>query len=195
VPDLILASSSPYRRQLLARLGLPFEHHSPNIDETPLPGELPQTLACRLAESKAQALHDPAHSDRLIIGSDQVASLDGTPLGKPGSHSRATDQLIAASGRTLTFYTGLCLHDSRTNKSQTLCETFEVTFRALSPEQIENYLNQEQPYDCAGAFKAEGLGVALFESTSGRDANSLIGLPLIALTGLLLEAGVDPLTY
>lgn len=193
MPDLLLASSSPYRRQLLARLGLPFEHRSPDIDETPRPGEAPHALACRLAESKANALHDPEQPDRLIIGSDQVASLGDQLLGKPGNHERAVAQLSAASGQTVTFYTGLCLHDSRTNQSQTRCDTIVVKFRELTPAQIDLYLKIEQPYDCAGSFKAEGLGIRLFESLSGSDPNTLIGLPLIALCDLLIEAGLDPL--
>ncbi|WP_036189317.1 Maf family protein [Marinimicrobium agarilyticum] len=193
MPKLLLASSSPYRRQLLERLGLPFTATSPEVDESPQVGEAPATLACRLAESKARALAPQSPQALLIIGSDQVASLDGHPLGKPGDHTRATEQLRAASGRMVTFYTGLCLYDARTGQQQSRCETFKVHFRALSDAQIESYLKKERPYDCAGAFKMEGLGIRLFKRLEGEDPNTLIGLPLIALTDLLLSAGVDPL--
>lgn len=193
MPRILLASSSPYRRQLLARLGLPFEHQSPEIDETPKMGESPEALARRLAQSKAEALIDPEHSDQLIIGSDQVACLNGQILGKPGDHQGAKAQLTAASGQSVNFYTGLSLYDSRTGQTQTRCETYSVQFRPLTEIQIESYLNKEQPYDCAGAFKAEGLGIRLFEKLLGDDPNTLIGLPLIALTDLLIEAGLDPL--
>ncbi|WP_341937119.1 Maf family protein [Marinimicrobium sp. C2-29] len=190
---LLLASSSPYRRQLLERLGLPFDCQSPDIDETPAPGEPPEALARRLAQGKAQALATPPPTDQLIIGSDQVACLNGKTLGKPGNHTNAKAQLAAASGQTVTFYTGLCLHDNRTGRSETRCDTYRVHFRTLSEAQIESYLAKETPYDCAGSFKAEGLGIRLFERMEGTDPNSLIGLPLIALTDLLLSAGVDPL--
>lgn len=190
---LLLASSSPYRRQLLERLGLPFDCQSPDIDETPAPGEMPETLARRLAQGKAQALAEPAPTAQLIIGSDQVACLNGKTLGKPGDHANAKAQLAAASGQTVTFYTGLCLHDNRTGTSETRCDTYRVHFRTLSEAQIEHYLIRETPYDCAGSFKAEGLGIRLFERMEGADPNSLIGLPLITLTDLLLSAGVDPL--
>lgn len=190
---LLLASSSPYRRQLLERLGLPFTTASPEVDESPLEGEAPAALARRLAERKALALAPETFQPLLIIGSDQVASLDGEPLGKPGNHFRATEQLRAARGQTVTFYTGLCLYDARTGLQQSRCETFKVRFRTLSDAQIESYLKKETPYDCAGAFKMEGLGIRLFERLEGDDPNTLIGLPLIALTDLLLDVGVDPL--
>lgn len=193
MPKLLLASSSPYRRQLLERLGLAFTTASPDIDESPRPHETPADLALRLAESKAQALAPSSAQALLIIGSDQVASLDGEPLGKPGDHERATQQLRAASGREVTFYTGLSLYDARTGQRQSRCEIFRVLFRALSDSQIDSYLKKETPYDCAGAFKMEGLGIRLFKRLEGDDPNTLIGLPLIALTDLLLEAGVDPL--
>ncbi len=193
MPKLLLASSSPYRRQLLERLGLPFTTASPDVDESPLTNESPSALAQRLADSKARALAPQAPEPLLIIGSDQVASLDGKPLGKPGNHHRATEQLQAASGREVTFYTGLCLYDARTGRQQSRCEMFKVHFRTLSDAQIETYLKKETPYDCAGAFKMEGLGIRLFERLEGNDPNALIGLPLIALTDFLLNAGVDPL--
>lgn len=190
---LLLASSSPYRRQLLERLGLAFTTASPDVDESPQANETPAALALRLAESKAQALAPHSSQPLLIIGSDQVASLDGGPLGKPGNHQRAAEQLRAASGRQVTFYTGISLYDARTGQQQSRCETFKVHFRTLSDTQIESYLRKEAPYDCAGAFKMEGLGIRLFERLEGHDPNTLIGLPLIALIDLLLNAGVDPL--
>lgn len=192
-PPLLLASSSPYRKELLARLGLPFNSASPDIDETPAPGESAEQLALRLATGKARALagHYP---DTIIIGSDQVATLpDGTLLNKPGSHRKAREQLDLSSGNSVRFLTGLAVLDTRTGTLKTRCEPFEVHFRELTAEEIENYLNKEQPYDCAGSFKMEGLGIALFRSMEGRDPNSLIGLPLIALIDLLRELGVNPL--
>ncbi|MFL1484286.1 Maf family protein [Marinobacter sp. LN3S78] len=189
-PPLVLASSSPWRRDLLARLGLPFECASPDIDETPAPGESAPTLVERLARGKAEALRDryPRH---LIIGSDQVATLDGAILGKPGSHEKACQQLALCSGRTVTFHTGLALHDSATGITDTLEETFRVHFRSLPGDTIERYLRIEQPYQCAGSFRMEGLGIVLFSRLEGRDPNTLIGLPLIALTDMLQRRGVD----
>lgn len=189
---LILASSSPYRQQLLSRLGLPFEAASPALDETPLAEESPEALVLRLAETKARALAG-RFPDARIIGSDQVAVLDGRMLGKAGDHERALAQLQACSGRRVQFLTGLCLLDSQTGLAQTVIEPFSVRFRALSDAQINTYLLREQPYDCAGSFKVEGLGIALFEALEGSDPNALIGLPLIRLIGLLAEAGVDVL--
>jgi len=192
-PDLLLASSSPYRRELLSRLQLPFDCASPDIEETPQPGEAPETLAVRLAAGKARALA-PTHPTSLIIGSDQVAALpDGTILSKPGNHEQATRQLQLSSGQCVQFFTGLALLDARTQTLKTHCERFNAHFRALSPEEIESYLRKEQPYDCAGSFKMEGLGITLFSSLEGRDPNSLVGLPLIALTDLLREFGINPL--
>ncbi len=186
---LILASTSPFRRELLARLGLPFTVQAPAVDETALPGETAPALAARLAEWKAQALADAAPA-ALIIGSDQAAVLDGQIIGKPGDHRRAVEQLQRASGRTVTFYTGLCLLDSASGSSQTVVEEFRVVFRPLSAPMIEAYLRREQPYQCAGSFKSEGLGVALFERLQGDDPTALIGLPLIRLTRLLEAAGI-----
>lgn len=191
--DLVLASSSPYRKQLLARLGLSFETASPDIDETPHPGEAPEPLATRLASEKALALA-PTFSNHLIIGSDQVATLpDGTLLSKPGNHNTARQQLKRSSGNRVHFFTGLALVDSRTGTVRTHCERFDVYFRSLSEPEIEGYLHKETPYDCAGSFKMEGLGIALFSRLDGRDPNSLIGLPLIALNKLLREMGINPL--
>lgn len=190
MPPLLLASSSRYRRELLERLRLPFTTASPDIDESPLAGERAEDLVLRLAKSKATALtaNHPAH---LIIGSDQVAVLDGYILGKPGNHERARNQLLAASGRRISFLTGLALLNSRTGHCQVDCVRFEVDFRELDQERIERYLRAEQPYDCAGSFKAEGLGISLFRRTEGEDATSLIGLPLIRLVDMLLAEGVQ----
>ena len=195
---ILLASSSPYRRELLARLGLAFEWASPDIDESPLPSddtkvnESADDLVLRLSLAKAKAL-SPAYPEYLIIGSDQVAVLAGQIIGKPYSYERAFTQLRAASGKQVTFKTGLCLLDALTGQSQACVEEFTVYFHALSDEQIHHYLTYEQPYDCAGSFKCEGLGVALFSKLSGDDPNTLIGLPLIRLTQMFRHLGVDPL--
>jgi len=187
---LLLASSSSYRRELLSRLQLRFDCCAPEIDETALEGELPEQLVRRLACEKAQALtmHYPNH---LIIGSDQVAVLEHDILGKPHTFERAQEQLRACSGKSATFLTGLALLDSRTGSVQVDCIPFTVHFRAINDQQIERYLQAEQPFDCAGSFKAEGLGVSLFRSTEGADVTSLIGLPLIRLVEMLNRAGVE----
>jgi MAF protein len=189
VLPIILASSSVYRRELLQRLQLPFEHASPAVDETPRNSETPVALAERLACAKAAALAQryPRH---LIIGSDQVASLDGALLGKPGDLATATRQLLACSGQRVEFSTGLCLLNSSDGSRQSCIESFSVVFRRLEAAQIESYLRREQPFDCAGSFKVEGLGIALFERLEGDDPNSLIGLPLIRLVSMLERAGV-----
>lgn len=192
LPDgrrLILASTSPFRRDLLARLGLPFDVQAPDVEETRLDGEEAPVLVARLAELKARAVarREPAG---LIIGSDQAAVLDGAIIGKPGDHRQATAQLRQASGRTVTFYTGLCLLDSASGQRQLAVESFRVVFRALTPAGIESYLRRERPYHCAGSFKSEGLGIALFDRLEGDDPTSLIGLPLIRLTRMLETAGV-----
>lgn len=190
---LLLASSSPYRRQLMTRLGLEFESASPDIDESPADGEGPEHLAVRLAEQKAEALA-PHYSGFWIIGSDQVACLeDGTLLGKPGRHQRAVDQLTRSSGQTVSFMTGLALLDAGSGARQSHCEVFRAHFRQLSMAEIENYLQREKPYDCAGSFRMEGLGITLFNAMEGRDPNSLIGLPLIALADMLRQWGLNPL--
>ncbi len=187
---LLLASSSPYRRDLLSRLRLSFESKAPDIDETPCPGEQPEQLVRRLAAGKAQALAS-SYQDHLIIGSDQVAVLDGQIIGKPRSHERAVHQLQACSGNSVRFLTGLALLDSRTGVIQIDCIPYTVHFRKLTAPQIERYLLAEQPYDCAGSFKAEGLGVSLFSATEGSDVTSLVGLPLIRLVEMLNNAGLD----
>ncbi|GBH08769.1 Maf-like protein [Pseudomonas syringae pv. theae] len=190
MPSLLLASSSPYRRELLARLRLPLTCKSPDIDESHRPGEAAHDLVQRLAREKAQALAGeyPGH---LIIGSDQVAVLDGQILGKPHTFERALEQLTAASGSRVTFLTGLALLNSSTGECQVDCVPFTVHMRELDQASIERYLRAEEPYDCAGSFKAEGLGVSLFRSTEGADATSLIGLPLIRLVDMLIKEGVS----
>ena len=186
---LILASSSRYRKSLLERLHLPFESAAPDVDETPLQNEQPEQLTRRLALAKAQALQAryPAH---LIIGSDQVVLLDNELVSKPGTHTEAREQLTRSSGKTLTFSTALCLLNSASGKHQVAMEPYSVTFRELSNEQIERYLLQDKPYDCAGSFKSEGFGVSLIERMHGDDPNSLIGLPLIRLCQMLAQEGI-----
>ncbi|MET0355399.1 MAG: nucleoside triphosphate pyrophosphatase [Cellvibrio sp.] len=190
---ILLASSSIYRRDLLSRLGLTFTWASPEIDESPLTDESPDDLVRRLSLAKARALAS-SHVDSLIIGSDQVAVLDNQIIGKPHTYERAFAQLRAASGKSVTFKTGLCLLNAITRRSQVQVEEFRVYFRELSNEQIHHYLSYEQPYDCAGSFKSEGLGIALFNKLSGDDPNTLIGLPLIRLVEMLKQEGIDPLT-
>nr|WP_067292309.1 nucleoside triphosphate pyrophosphatase [Marinobacterium profundum] len=189
---LILASSSVYRRALLDKLQLPYECISPDIDESPQPGEHAEDLVRRLALEKARAIARTT-PNALIIGSDQVAVLDGDIIGKPLTRDKARAQLLRASGRSLRFVTGLCLLNSNSQHSQIDAIDFRVHFRALSEQQIERYLDREEPYQCAGSFKAEGLGIALFERLEGDDPNSLIGLPLIRLVRMLENAGVQVL--
>lgn len=186
---LILASTSPYRRELLDRLGLPFEVASPQTDESRILGEGPQAMALRLAEAKARAVAS-AHPDALIIGSDQVATVDGLIYGKPGSHERAAEQLRTLSGKTVNFYTGLCLYNARTGVVEVCGVPTLVTFRDLTEEEIERYLRREPAYDCAGSARSEGLGIALLSRIAGDDPSALIGLPLIALCTLLRNHGV-----
>ena len=185
---LVLASTSPFRKLLLQQLGLEFTTAAPDIDESALPGEKPPELVTRLAEQKARAVAE-THPEALIIGSDQVACVNGSILGKPGSRAKAISQLQLASGKRVSFYTGLCLLNSKTGAGQTVCEPFHVHFRSLARDQIERYLNAEQPYNCAGSFKSEGLGIALFERLEGDDPNALIGLPLIRLVSMLAQEG------
>jgi len=192
MPELVLASSSTYRQALLKKLGLPFLRASPDVDETALPGETPLELTARLAIAKARALA-PRFPTHLIIGSDQVASIDGKILGKPGSEANACDQLRQASGRRVEFFTGLCLLNSETDAIQMSVERFTVHFRTLTKAQISSYIKKEMPLDCAGSFKSEGLGIALFERLEGDDPNTLIGLPLIRLTQMLEAAGLPVL--
>jgi len=192
MPPLILASGSPYRHALLRQLGLEFSAESADISERPLAHESPDALALRLARGKARALKTK-YPNAFIIGSDQAAWADGKILGKPEGFDKALTQLQHCRGKTVIFYTGLCLYDSSTDTEQLAVETYRVKFRRLSDTQLSHYLQREQPYDCAGSFKAEGLGITLFESMSGSDPNTLIGLPLIRLTSMLCEVGLDPL--
>jgi septum formation protein len=186
---LVLASTSPFRRALLDRLGLPFEVAAPDVDESRRPGESPEALVLRLSEAKARAVA-ARFADALVIGSDQVAVIDGEVLGKPGSRERAIGQLGRASGRRVTFLTGLSLVDAASGRTQTLCEPFHVHFRPLDAEQIARYVDREQPLNCAGSFKSEGYGITLFERLEGDDPNALIGLPIIRLVALLAREGV-----
>lgn len=192
MPRLILASTSPYRKQLLQRLGVDFIAVAPRVDETRLPGESPESLVRRLAEAKARAVA-VQHRDALIIGSDQAAVIAGEIVGKPGGHEQAMLQLRRASGSCVVFLTGLCLLDSRSGQCQVDLARYSVVFRQLTDAQIESYLRRDKPYDCAGSFKSEGLGVALFERMAGDDPSALIGLPLILLTRMLERAGMPVL--
>ncbi|AJB81354.1 Maf family protein [Enterobacter hormaechei subsp. xiangfangensis] len=193
MPNLVLASTSPYRRMLLEKLGIPFECAAPEVDETPQPGESPRHLVTRLAKEKAQSLavRYPAH---LIIGSDQVCVLDGEITGKPYTEEIACQQLLRARGSIVTFYTGLALYNSASGHLQTECEPFDVHFRHLSEQEIMDYVRRERPLNCAGSFKSEGLGIALFDKLDGRDSNTLVGLPLIALCQMLRREECNPLT-
>ena len=188
-PKLILASTSSYRQELLGRLGLPFEVANPQTDESPLAGETPEAMALRLSEAKARAVAE-AYPDALIIGSDQVATVDGEIYGKPGTHERAIEQLRALSGKTVNFFTGLCLLNSRTGEADLCGVPTLVTFRELRDTEIENYLRREPAYNCAGSAKSEGLGIALLSSMKGEDPNALVGLPLIALCDMLRRQGI-----
>lgn len=189
-PELVLASTSRYRADLLRRLGVAFRALSPQVDEAALPGETPAATAQRLAEAKAREVAARC-PDALVIGSDQVAELDGVALGKPGSVERAQAQLAACSGRRVCFHTGLCLIDTRGGDlhAYRACDLTEVAFRPLSAAEIARYVESERPLDCAGSFKVEGLGITLFERIANDDPSALIGLPLIALCRLLREAG------
>ncbi len=212
---LILASSSIYRGEILNKLGLSYESISPDIDESPLPAESPQALVARLALAKAKAVAGitvaratsaakstanakgntiDSNDTLLIIGSDQVAVLDNKIITKPHTHTNACQQLRAASGREVTFLTSLCLYNSHTNAHQLTVAPYIVNFLPLTDGQIESYLKKEQPYDCAGSFKSEGLGITLFKSIQGDDPNTLMGLPLIELVKMLREEGIDPLS-
>jgi septum formation protein len=187
---IVLASTSPYRRALLERLGLHFSVADPKIPEAPLPGEAFDALAARLARAKALAVA-AQFPDALVIGCDQVASCAGKILGKPGRHDHALEQLRFLSGREAVFDTALCVHNTATGRSGERSVLCRVKFRTLDDATIERYLQREKPYDCAGSAKAEGLGIALIERIDGEDPNALIGLPLIALVDLLREQGVD----
>jgi len=187
---LVLASTSVYRRELLARLQMEFVTFAPQVDETPLPYEFPEVTALRLAAAKARAAA-PFYPTAVIIGSDQVAEIDGVRLGKPGGRERAQEQLRQASGREVVFHTALCVLDVATDRARDRVVPTTVRFRSLTSSQISSYLDREQPYDCAGSAKSEGLGIALLEEIRGDDPTALIGLPLIALVSLLRDAGLS----
>ncbi len=186
---LVLGSTSRYRRELLQRLNLPFDVAAPDVDETPLPGEAPRALALRLAMAKARAVAQ-LHPDAVVIGSDQVADLAGQPLGKPGEHDRAVQQLRQMRGQTVVFQTAVAVVCKATGFEQVDLAPVEVTFRNLSDEEIERYLRAEQPYDCAGSAKSEGLGIALLDAIQSDDPTALIGLPLIRTCRMLRAAGM-----
>ncbi|MBU3002700.1 Maf family protein [Paraglaciecola arctica] len=189
---IILASSSPYRQLILQKLQIPFSCIAPNIDESAVNNESISDQVARLAKIKALAVAAGiSELDSYIIGSDQLASFNGQVLGKPGDFATAKQQLLMFSGQTVRFFTGLCLVHSANNKVSQLVETFDVTFKTLTESQISTYLKIEQPYDCAGSFKCEGLGIALFDSLTGRDPNTLVGLPLIALMELFSTMSID----
>ncbi|QYK14440.1 Maf family nucleotide pyrophosphatase [Shewanella rhizosphaerae] len=189
-PAIILASTSVFRQSLLQKLAIEFDTCAPEVDETPIAGESAQQLVTRLALAKAKA-GAVGRQSGFIIGSDQVAVVDGDIIGKPLTRASAVAQLERVSGKSITFYTGLALFNVADETSEVICEPFTVQFRALTTEQIQYYVDTEQPLYCAGSFKSEGLGIALFERLEGRDPNTLVGLPLIALTQMLLKQGVD----
>jgi septum formation protein len=193
-PPIVLASTSRYRRALLERLGWPFEVASPGVDEAALPGERPADTALRLSQAKAQAVAS-RYADALVIGSDQVAELNGRAVGKPADHADAQAQLRAASGRTVVFHTGVALVNARSGRTHVRLVDVASTFRRLSDEDIEAYLAHERPYDCAGSVKSEGFGIALFERIESDDPTALIGLPLITVTALLRAEGLDVLAH
>lgn len=188
-PELILASSSIYRRELLSRLQIPFICLSPEIDETPYEHELPQDTALRLAEAKAKKIAE-THAKAIIIGCDQVATLNNQHLGKPLTHQNATQQLRMMRGKTVIFHSALCLLNAANGHLQSEVVPYHVKFRSVTDQQIESYLIKEQPYHCAGSAKSEGLGIALIESMTGSDPNALIGLPLISLINMLNQEGI-----
>jgi len=185
---LILASTSPFRKAILDKLGINFDTISPETDETALENETPQQLVERLSIAKAKAVADK-NENALVIGSDQVSVIDGEIIGKPHTHENAVKQLQNASGKTVSFYTGLCLYNSSTKKYQSEVVPFNVVFRNLTNHQIESYLKKEEPYNCAGSFKSEALGIILFEKLEGEDPNTLMGLPLIRLVKMLEKEG------
>jgi septum formation protein len=187
---LILASTSPYRRALLARLGLPFEVIAPNVDETPLPDETAECTALRLAEAKARAA-GPFAGGKLIVGSDQLAVINGEKLGKPGNHASAARQLQTVRGKCVVFHTALCLYNPASDRRQLANVPTTVMFREITDSQIERYLMLERPYDCAGSARIEALGIALVERVSSEDPTALIGLPLMQLVSMLGNEGID----
>ena len=189
---LVLASTSPFRKSLLEKLQLPFTTANPNVDEAMLSHESATALVMRLAQAKALACAE-SHPHHLIIGSDQVCVIDDKIIGKPQSTANACAQLQAASGKVITFYTGLCLYNALTQHTQVICEPFHVHFRTLTDSEIAHYVIKEQPLYCAGSFKSEGFGIALFDKLEGRDPNTLVGLPLIALREMLANENISVL--
>jgi len=189
---LVLGSTSRYRRALLTRLGLPFEVAAPDVDETPLPGEVPSATALRLSEAKARAV-GARFPDALVIGSDQVADCAGRAVSKPGTRDRALAELRILSGQTIVFHTGVALLDVASGRCRREMVDVTSTFRRLTDAEIETYLDREQPYDCAGGVKSEALGIVLFERIASDDPTALVGLPLIALSRMLRAEGLDPL--
>ncbi|WP_019277916.1 Maf family protein [Vibrio coralliilyticus] len=185
--QLVLASTSPFRKQLLNKLSVPFETASPDCNETPFSDERPEDLVKRLAKEKAESCHTDKPS--LVIGSDQVCVIDGQIIGKPLNRENAVQQLSRQSGKAIQFYTGLALHNTETNITDVKLDTFTVHFRQLTQQQINRYVEKEEPYYCAGSFKSEGLGIALFEKLEGKDPNTLVGLPLIDLIDMLETQG------
>jgi septum formation protein len=192
-PRLILASTSRYRRELLERLRLPFDVQAPAVEETPLAGEAPAALALRLARAKAEAVASRVSGDAIVIGSDQVADLDGEPVGKPHTVERAREQLARLSGRTVVFHTAVAVVRHSSGFDRALVVPATVRFRRLDAASIERYVEVDRPLDCAGSAKSESLGVALLEAIDSDDPTALIGLPLIRMCALLREAGLDPL--
>ena len=188
IMKLILASTSPFRKEILNKLGVAFDTESPHTDEQALSNETPQALVERLSIAKAKAVADK-NKNALVIGSDQVSVINNEIIGKPHTHENAVKQLQNASGKTVTFYTGLCLYNTATQQFQSDVVPFNVVFRKLSDEQIESYLKKEEPYNCAGSFKSEALGIVLFEKLEGDDPNTLMGLPLIRLVKMLEKEG------
>ena len=190
----MLASTSPYRRELLSRLQIPFTAIAPEVDETPLPEETPEATALRLSQLKARAAQS-SYPKALIIGSDQVATVDGLQIGKPGSHEKAVAQLHMMSGKSVVFHSALSLYNSASGNMHTTSVPTTVQFRKLSTAQIEAYLRKDQPYNCAGSARIESLGIAVIEKLTGEDPNALIGLPLIALIHMLDTEGMDVLSW
>ena len=194
IMKIILASTSVYRAALLNKLSVPFTCQAPQVDESALAGESIQQQVKRLAELKAQAVANNL-TEGYVIGSDQLASCNNLILGKPGNYQNAYTQLTQLSGQTVEFHTGLCLINAANGQQQSIVECFEVEFKNLTSKQIQRYLELEQPFDCAGSFKSEGLGIALFKQLNGRDPNTLVGLPLIALTELFANWQLDLFDY
>lgn len=193
LPPIVLASGSSARRDCLTRLGVSFSYDSPEIDETPYPDESPSLLVERLSREKAHALAG-CYPHHLVIGSDQVCAIDGRPVGKPGGIEEARRQLRACAGQRIRFHTGIAVYDTIRDTMLSAVEPFDVQFRALTPAQIDGYLHKERPFECAGSFRMEGSGIALFSALEGRDPNALMGLPVILLCDLLASLGYDLLS-